>query len=191
MTVTWRGEEWLRTTLLPAVEAGLDKSAASYQNTIKRSLMGPRGSPPGGPPGNDQGTLVREIKVSTPGPLQRRIAARTPYALVLELGKTIRSRSGKFMTVPLTAEARKIRRQNPSLRTVPNLKIIRARTGRLLLVREAGRGQTKRTEILFVLVKVIVHEARPFMAPGLVRGQAAAQRVFNAAVTQRLAGGAA
>jgi hypothetical protein len=38
---------------------------------------------------------------------------------------------------------------------------------------------------------VVVHEARPFMAPGLVKGQAAAQRVFNAAVTQRLAGGAA
>jgi hypothetical protein len=191
VTVQWRGEEWLRTTLLPAVEAGLDASALSYSNTIRRSLNGPRGSAPGGPPGMDQGTLSRSLSISTPGPLQRRIAARTPYALTLELGKTIRSRSGKFMTVPLTAEAKKIRRQNISLKSVPNLKLIRARTGRLLLVREAGRGQTKRTEILFVLVKVVVHEARPFMAPGLVRGQAAAQRVFNAAVTQRLAGGAA
>ena len=191
MTVQWRGEEWLRTTLLPAVEHGLDASALSYQNTIKRSLTGPRGSAPGGPPGMDQTRLVNSLDISKPADLQRRLSARTPYALVLELGKTIRSKSGKFMTVPLTAEARKIRRDFTSLRTVPNLKIIRAKSGRLLLVREAGRGQTKRTEILFVLVKVIVHEARPFMAPGLVRGQAAAQRVFNAAVTQRLAGGAA
>jgi hypothetical protein len=191
VTVQWRGEEWLRTTLLPAVEAGLDMSALSYTNTIRRSLNGPRGSAPGGPPGMDQGTLMRSISISTPGPLQRQISARVPYALTLERGGVIRSKAGKFMTIPLNKAAKDMRRQNPSLRTVPNLKVIRAKSGRLLLVREAGRGQTKRTEILFLLVKVVTHEARPFMSPGLVKGQAAAQRVFTVEVNKRLMGGAA
>jgi hypothetical protein len=139
----------------------------------------------------DQTRLFKSLSISKPGDLQRRISARVPYALTLERGGVIRSKAGKFMTIPLNAAAKKIRRDFPSLRTVPNLKVIRAKSGRLLLVRSAGRGQTKRTEILFLLVKVVTHEARPFMAPGLVKGQAAAQRVFTTEVNKRLMGGAA
>jgi hypothetical protein len=179
VTVEWRADQWLRTVALPSIEDGLDAYATKVHSVIKISIRGPRGSPPGGPPGMDQGRLVNSLGWARSGNLQRRVFANVPYAQSLERGATIRGKSGRFLTVPLTDEAKKIRRQYRTLREVPKLFVIRAKSGRLLLVREAGRGKTRRTELLFVLVRTVTMHKRPFMAPGLERAAPEAQRIFN------------
>ena len=193
MTVAWNGEEYLRVVVLPSLEEGLDIAALAIRTEIKQLLGGPRGSAPGQPPGQrmgESGGLRSRINWVNAGNLKRQIGTDLRYGAFLERGGVIRARGGKYLTIPVSKEAETLRRRNRTLRSIPNLFVIKAKSGNLLLCRSKtkGKGKSKgQLEILFVLKKLVMIRARPFLIPGLTQGLPVAQKHFARVAQQGMA----
>jgi hypothetical protein len=76
-----------------AVDAA-DAMAASYQNSVRRSMKGPSPSPPGTPPARRTGTLARSVaqeaaKLAGPGRATSSVAPHTVYARIQQKGGAI------------------------------------------------------------------------------------------------------
>jgi phage gpG-like protein len=76
-----------------AVDAA-DAMAASYQNSVRRSMKGPSPSPPGTPPARRTGTLARSVvqeaaKLTGSGRASSSVAPHTVYARIQNNGGVI------------------------------------------------------------------------------------------------------
>ena len=169
VTRNWKGPEALA-EIQRQVKDALVRSGIIVQREIELQLTKSTSpSAPGQPPGVVTGELRRSIQIDISGidkaPPSVRIGPdllRVPYARIQELGGTITPKRGKFLTVPLSDRARKLRRGIRSLRSL-DLKPIRTRKGQLFL---AAPGK-KKTELLFKLVRSVVLKARPYIRPAL------------------------
>jgi len=185
-TVEWKGDEFVKSVIIPAAHDGLADAARRVQTTMSNLLNGPSPSLPGSPPGNDTGALVNSIVHTKPRNLRVSIGTNLPYGLTLEKGATIMAR-GKFLTIPLSDKAKRLRRQNVSLRNVksPKLSFIRTPSG-AYLVRNVG-GASKRTEFWFKLVQSVTIAPRPWAAPALKAAKPALQAAFSKGMEKGIA----
>ena len=136
----------------------------------------------------ESGGLRSRINWTRSGNLKRQIGTDLRYGAFLERGGVIRARGGKYLTIPVSKEAEKMRRQNRTLRSIPDLFAIKAKSGNLLLCRSKGKGKGKgQLEILFVLKKLVMIRARPFLIPGMNQGLPTAQKHFARVAQQGMA----
>lgn len=161
-----------------ALREALTAAAITLQEETQRLLGGSSPSAPGSPPGNSTGALQRSISVGTVDDDTRRVGSNLPYAPVHELGRVITG----TMTVPLTPEAKLMRRRNASLRT-QDLTLIKRKGGRPPLLARTTGG---RTEFLFVLKRAITLAPRPFLGPAVRVGAEKMQRVFEQTFRQSM-----
>lgn len=155
-----------------ATSAGLEMAAIAVVNRVKDSFtkttMG-QAAPVGSPPSVQTGTLRRGIThFHARGSHVAYVhTSKAPYARIQEFGGVINAKPGKFLPVPISNAARRVRAgtNTASLRQSPvPMRIIRTKTGKLLLVRDIG-GRAARTEVLFVLKRQVRMPARPYMGP--------------------------
>jgi phage gpG-like protein len=124
----------------------------------------PRGtaSAIGGPPAMRTGLLAQRITYEVTGPLLE-VGTRDIRAAMLQYGGTVRPKSAKALTIPVSPEA-----YGKRARDFSNLVLIKPRMKDPesigLLVRKKGRGKKETTEALFVLRRSAKIEARPFLA---------------------------
>jgi hypothetical protein len=155
-----------------ATWAGLEMASIAVVQRVKNSFTKlPKGtpSPVGKPPSVQNDTLRGGIThfhargsnvayVHTSG---------APYARIQEFGGVINAKPGKFLPVPISNAARRVRAgtKGASLKTSGTpMRIVRTKTGKLMLVRDLG-GRSARTEVLFVLKRQVRMPARPYMGP--------------------------
>lgn len=185
MTVEWKGDEFVKRSLIPSIQDGLKAAGLTLQVEIQRSIGGPSPSLPGTPPGRDTSTLATSVTNEMTGPLSVGVGTNLKYAMALERGAVLRSKSGKWLTIPLNKEAKMMRRRHGSLREVTGLTFIKSKRGNLLLVKIVG-GKNARTVPMFLLRKQATLLARPWLGPGLRNNAARVQREFSSATTKSL-----
>jgi phage gpG-like protein len=170
--------------------AGLTNEAAVMvqRETMRllnqRSSRGKYGrSSPGEPPHKDTGTLARSIEIdeATPEVPVAHVGSNLAYARILEYGGTIRPKHAKALSIPVNAQARKLR----SPRHNSRLFMVKPRGGPPLLVKQIG-GKKSRTEVWFVLKKSVTIAARPYLRPAFENMRGAIQALVT---PQRLMAG--
>jgi len=135
--------------------------------------------------GRQRGALKRSLNHVEPAHNVTQLVSPLPYAVIQQEGGTIRAGSGplgsQYLVIPLNATARVLLDglgASESLRSVPELQLIRSRKGRLLLIWQETLKRSRRTrgrrrqhrlsgrQILFVLVPQVTLRAQPY-APAL------------------------
>lgn len=183
-----------------AVERGLKKGVAEaaviLQRQMKDILQNGAGgareqrSLPNTPPMNQRGNLRRSM-FTAPGPgLTAFAGSKEFYAGVLETGKTITPKNGKYLAVPMSPAGQRLSESTVGgLKNAPTkMKVIKAK-GKLFLV--ATESNTKKGSrkinagaFLFVLKKSVTIKPRPWANPSV---KLAASRMV--AAFSRVAGG--
>lgn len=163
MTVEWHGDEFVRSVLRPAIRDGLAAAGATL-NTEMRTNLNTNASPsaPMGFPGKDTGTAGRSIAHEVVSDTTVRVGTNLKYLAALESG----FRATGNMTVPLSPEAKRMRRRHASLRERNDLHFVKTKRA-AFLVRKVG-GRNARTEFLFMLTKSIVVQPRPWARRSMV-----------------------
>lgn len=165
----------------PAINAGLTRAAMALQAAVVRGFgMGARfvASAPGSPPNVQRGALRRGVLVRPAVNLRAAVISTARYSRIHERGGVIRPTRGRYLPVPLNAEARRMRERvgSGSLRGVGGMFVVRSRRGNLLLARAAAGGITP----MFALKPSVRLPPRPFMAPAARRAKSDMKRAFVA-----------
>lgn len=111
----------------------------------------------GSKPGSDTGTLFRSIRGQhAPYPKGRRLYWGSPlrYARTYEEGATIRPKRVRYLTIPLTLEAKR-----HSAREFEDTFVIKTKLGHLFIARKKGKG----LEMLYALLPKVVIPGRSFL----------------------------
>lgn len=159
--------------MVRAVRDGLRSAAIALQSETQRLLSGSSPSAAGSPPGNQTGTLQRSIGIGDVDQDTIAVGSNLPYAPVHENGAVITG----SMTVPLTPEAKLMRRRNATLRSL-DLTFIKRKGGRPPLLARINGG---RAEFLFVLKRAITLPPRPFLGPAVRASDGKMQDAFTRA----------
>ncbi len=198
--------ERLSRNVLNTVKAG----AIELQTAIREKLnqhnssltSGNAASLPGSPPGNQTGKLANSIQAVdvTKDALHPhwRVGTDLPYSAIQEYGGRIRAAKGKFLAVPVGPDGRRAAREaNGDIRRL-NLRLIRTKAGKLLLVKtlykreKAAKGSkgvtSDQTVILFVLKKEVYLPPRPYFRPVAAEKLPGVQAKVNKAVASALEG---
>jgi phage gpG-like protein len=155
-----------------ATSAGLEMAAiavvARVKDSFTKTTMG-QAAPVGSPPSVQNDTLSLGIRhFHARGSNVAYVhTSNAVYARIQEFGGVINAKPGKFLPVPVSQAARRVRAntKGPSLRSSGTpMRIVRTKTGKLMLVRDLG-GRSARTEVLFVLKRQVRMPARPYMGP--------------------------
>lgn len=97
-------------------------------------------------------------------------AKAVKYARIQELGGTVTPKRGRYLRIPLKAAktaAGVDRYAGPLRQALPGLFVIRAKSGKLFLVRPKGRGKSRGLEFLYLLVEKSTIPARPYLRPSM------------------------
>lgn len=190
MTVEWRGDEFIAQVLRPAVREGLGRAGAALDRQIRINLNA--NASPSAPfdfPGKDTGQSGRSISYAVVGDDRVRVGTNLAHLRHLEYGYTARGN----VTVPLTPEAKRMRRRHRTLRERNDLVFIKTPRA-AFLVKNVG-GKNARTEFLFVLKKSVTVRPRPWARRSLDMAREKIATAFfdgvRRGVAQRAAGGAA
>jgi len=185
--VDWRGDEFVKSVVLPAARDGLAAAAVEVERQMRTNLNGPSPSAPGDFPGKDTGDLGRSIASAMTGDLSVGIGTNQERGRHLEYGWHSRAKKGKFLTIPLTDKARRMRRVFSNLRAAtPKLRLLRTGKGKLFLVRDVG-GRNARMEFWFVLKKAVTVAPRPWAARSLSMAEKKASEKFAQRAAQSAA----
>lgn len=185
--VEWHGEQF-RGVLTSAVVDGLNTVAEHLRSHVQRKIARRGGgvpSAPGQPPTTQSGQLRGRIGVrrANAGDLSASVSAGVRYARILELGGTITPTRSRYLTVPLSDKARKIRRRTPDLRSLKlDWMPSRRASGGLLGHRTRGGG----FRALFALVPRVHIMPRPYLMPALREAAPRMASIFRARVGDRV-----
>ena len=151
-----------------ALQRGVFAAATTYVGAIKRSLGGRAGSAAGSPPGSRTGDLRRSITASEPPHLTSIVGANKRYAAMQEFGGVIKPKKGKYLKVPMGVS---LRAKTLTFRDTGNedVTLIPLRGGRFMGVRKirGKSGKGDRDDILFMLVRKVTIQARPYLRPAM------------------------
>jgi phage gpG-like protein len=172
-------------------DAGLDlQSDIRDRLNQKASNISNGGIPssPGSAPANSSGTLMRSITTVdvTTDPLKphSRVGTNVEYSRIQEYGGRIQAKKGKFLAVPVGIAGRRAAREaNGNLRSL-DLTLLRARNGKLMLVKWMGKkgGKGSHYLILFILKKSVYLPPRPYMRPAYEAKKTAIRDRVSAAI---------
>lgn len=129
----------------------------------------------------DRGLLRSSIDKAVYPNKTVRVSAFSQYAVIQELGGTIRPDKANNLAIPVHQKAVKWSQSNgnKSINDFPiPLTFIKRKGKPSLLVRET-KGKNKRTEIMFVLVKSVRIKAQPYLRPALLENKTKIMRIFG------------
>lgn len=170
VTVKIKSTDAILGMLNKRVQKGLDHAAVTLQSRIQKSLkisnnLGMDPSSPGSPPNFGIGDLLKSIVVEKPGEYTRKVVTRLPQARLMEFGGLVSVKQKKFLTIPISPEAKAHSTRGKNSRAFPKpLFFMPSRTSpnEALLV-ERGRGGQLIPH--YALRKSVYIPARPFMRP--------------------------
>lgn len=163
----WHGDAWLA-TVPPAIDRAVTDAALVAQRAMQVNLSGASPSRPGSYPGMDQGRLRQSIFAAGPAqtgkPMTAHVGSNLRRSRLLEFGGWVHAKAGKFLTIPLTADAKLLRRRVSSLRQLPGMKVFRTKAGKLFLggMATGSPGVKRKYRALFKLVPRVFVAARPW-----------------------------
>jgi phage gpG-like protein len=153
---------------IAASNVGVDRAADVLVKFIKQSFVKTSkftSSPAGGPPGIRDGALRRSIQYGRPAEGKVQIFTNWLYAAIQEYGGVIRAKRKKYLTIPVSFAAERMRKNTADLRT-QNLTFRPGKhRGVATLWQTVGKGKNSRSELMFVLKPTVRLPARPFMRP--------------------------
>lgn len=181
-TITFNKETFMRkiktAAKIAVASVAVDVLDAAKKNLYK-SHAGGEPSAPGTPPGYQAGGLYRSMEMidatTDPDHPKYLVGSNLIYAWIQEHGGPIRAKKGKFLAIPIGQEGRRaVRDCGGNIRSL-NLRLVRTKGGRLLLVKDLNKGQKAthfstrvkgaQSLILFVLKKEVYLPARPYLRP--------------------------
>ena len=201
----WKGD-WYKDRIKQAIFRGVYAGALVIQQSIKEQLnrkasnrSNPNGSPsaPGEPPAKMTGNLGRSIQLAADTSEPKvRIGTRAKYAKIHEYGLPIRAKKGKYLTIPISAKAKRASAQGKTAREAFGKKLffVRSRRGGGVLVQNKfGKSLRRRSRKLkhaglikktgeliihYVCKESVQMPKRPFFAPGwMAAKQPALQKI--------------
>jgi len=196
---TWKGEEFKR-KLHEAVKRGLTDASMVLADGVVNVFgvnHGGVASKPGHPPNTQTGHARKSVGYTKADDDWRSfVGTNVPYLRYLDGGAVIRSRSGKAITIPLSAEAKRmVAAVNGRARSVINalkfdkirpLRFFKTANGILIVRMASNRSKDRGTGEAFILLTdhATIH-ARPWAKPAVKRSRDAMERVFvNTAARQ-------
>jgi phage gpG-like protein len=183
--------EWdaarLRRAITPALRAGVGAAAMSMaDSTRRRFTKGPRfeSSAPGQPPNIQRGYLRNSVVHVMKDGLEASVGTNVPYGRVQEFGAIIRPKRRKYLTVPVSIEAKRLSEKGVSARDVKGLVPIK-RTGKPMLLAMSNGGKP---DVWYVLKKSVKLPPRPWLRPVMRSKEAKdrAQRVMVGTIQRQL-----
>lgn len=114
-----------------------------------------------------------------------------PYAAIQELGGVITPKKGKYLAIPLGAALTPSGVARGGPRDFANLRFVPGRGGSAWLVRDAGRGKTARSEVMFKLVRRVEIRPKRYMGRAFDELRARFPAAVGRAIGEILPGGGA
>jgi phage gpG-like protein len=157
----------LQQLLADATNHGVDRAATQCVRFVKQSF--PKTSwfqpaPVGGPPGTVTGNLRRSI-TATPAKNGRAIVGTNArYARIHENGGVLKPTNKKYLTIPVSVAAAKMRANTKDLRTQA-LTFRKGPNRGVAFLFRTTKGKNARSELMFVLKRSVRMPARPFLRP--------------------------
>lgn len=111
------------------------------------------------------------------------------YARIQEKGGTVTPKRGKYLRIPLKAAktaAGVDRYAGPLRQALPGLFVLRAKSGKLFLVRAKGKGKNRGLEFLYLLVASSTIPGRPYLLPSMDDVAASLRRNLGPAIRAEL-----
>jgi phage gpG-like protein len=174
----------LQQLLADATNHGVDRAATQCVRFIKKSFPKTsmyQPSPAGGPPGTGTRELERSI-TATPAKNGRAIVGTNVlYARIHENGGVLKPTNKKYLTIPVSVAAAKMRANTKDLRTQALTFREGPNRGVAFLFRTT-KGKNARSELMFVLKRSVRMPPRPFMRPAATNknNQMAMVKAFGA-----------
>ena len=157
----------LQQLLADATNHGVDRAATQCVRFIKRSFPKTamyHPSPVGGPPGTGTRELERSI-TATPAKNGRAVVGtNVKYARIHEEGGVLKPTTKKYLTIPVSVAAAKMRANTGDLRT-QNLTFRQGPHRGVAFLYRTTKGKNARSELMFVLKRSVRIPPRPFMRP--------------------------
>jgi phage gpG-like protein len=174
----------LQQLLGEAANHGVDRAATQCVRFIKQSFTKTswfQPSPVGRPPGTVTGNLRRSI-TATPAKNGRAIVGTNAlYARIHEQGGVLKPTTKKYLTIPVSVAAAKMRSNTGDLRT-QNLTFRKGPNRGVAFLFRTTKGKNARSELMFVLKRSVRMPPRPFMRPAATNknNQMAMVKAFGA-----------
>jgi phage gpG-like protein len=157
----------LQAVLMKAATTGVGRAADVFVRRIKESFVKTswfNPSPVGGPPGTVTGRLRNSIQKTPPQNGETIIGTNQRYARIHEYGGVLKPTTKKYLTIPVSVAAAKMRSNTGDLRT-QNLTFRKGPNRGVAFLFRTIKGKNARSELMFVLKRSVRMPSRPFLRP--------------------------